>query len=203
MSRSTPLRREYGLDGCFVALFTGNVGSYSSVHTAVEAASLLADLPEFRLVVAGRGNARPALEEQVRSLGLRNTLFLDTQPPERLAELFASADVSLVTLDERIRRTAVPSKLLTILASGRPAIVCASPDNEAATIVREGRCGTALPPDDPPALARELRRAMAEGDRLQAEGARGRELAVARYSRASQTARYRMLLHEVVSQPDG
>src|SRR5690606_27911600 len=111
-------RREYGLEGKRVVMYAGNVGLSQSLDLVLAAAAHLAHDPDVVFVINGGGSARPGLEE--RAAGLANVRFVDMQPKERLPEVAAAADIHVVPLRAGLARSSVPSKLYTILASGRP-----------------------------------------------------------------------------------
>ncbi|MGH9759374.1 MAG: glycosyltransferase, partial [Blastocatellia bacterium] len=49
--------------------------------------------PGARLIVAGDGKQRAALERKARELGLRNTEFVGQVPPQKMNELYREADI--------------------------------------------------------------------------------------------------------------
>ncbi|HZG58501.1 glycosyltransferase family 4 protein [Paenibacillus sp.] len=159
------LRERYA--GAFVVLFAGNIGPAQSFDTIVKAAKRLADegLHDVKWVIVGDGLSRPAVEAQVRELGITEAVhFLGRQPVERMPEYYDIADgllVSLVRSD--LFRMTIPSKLQSYLASGKP--IVASLDGEGAAIVEESGAGLACESENPQALAdivKELRAMPAE-----------------------------------------
>ena len=91
----------------------------------------------------------------------------------------------------------VPSKLYGILAAGRPFIAATEPGAEPALIAEEHGCGTAIPPDDPQALASAILglSEMSFDDRA-AMGRRGRALFDTSFHRGVAAAAYRKVLEE-------
>jgi colanic acid biosynthesis glycosyl transferase WcaI len=86
--------------------------------------------------------------------GLPNVRFLPLQPPDTLGDLLTSADIHILTRDNAALSATFPSKLINMLASGRPVIACASPDTEVAKLV-DG-CGRIVPSNDGPALCQAI-----------------------------------------------
>lgn len=155
--RDPELAKRLGLAGFlagFVVMYAGSLGELQGLETAVEAARLLADLPDLRLVLAGSGVTEPRLRALAR--GMSNVVFLGQQPPERMPDLLALGDVQLVSLrDLPLCHVTLPSKLQATLAAGRP-VVGAVPGDAARLIERSG-AGQAVPPGDPVALADAIR----------------------------------------------
>ncbi len=153
--RENDYRREHGLAGKTVVMYAGNLGFSQSLDLVVEAAGALAHDEEIVFVINGSGSARGDLERAAR--GLRNVVFVDPQPEERLPEVLAAADVHVVPLKRGLARSSVPSKTYSILAAGRPLIASVDPGSEVARIVERAGAGVAVPPDDPEAFTKAVR----------------------------------------------
>lgn len=125
------IRATYGWDPAeTVALHTGNMGVKQDLGNLVEAARMAhGDGAPVRFVFTGGGSARQALEQQ--SEGLPNVQFLDALPEHEYAEALGAADVLLVNECSGLRDMAVPSKLTSYFAAGRP--VVAATDSESVT----------------------------------------------------------------------
>jgi len=89
----------------------------------------------------------------------------------------------------------VPSKLYDAMAVGRPVI--AALGGEAASIVREARCGMVIAPEDGSALAAAVRRLHDRPDLVDALGSAGRRAAT-EHARSRQVARLEQILRDVV-----
>ena len=75
---------------------------------------------------------------------LNNIIFLPFQDFNIFPEVLASADVSLVMLEKSAGQFSVPSKLLSILCSGRIPILHVSKNNLSSRIVINNNCGFSL-----------------------------------------------------------
>lgn len=174
LPKDNSFSRKHGLGDRFVAMYAGNVGLSQGLETLLDAARLLADLPELCILIVGNGAAKPGLEERARELGLSNTCFLPFQPREDVPEMYAAADVGLVVLKHGIATDSVPSKAYTILASGRPIVAAVDRECETQRLLEGAACGVAVPPEDPQALANALRRLYHDRSAGQAMGDSGR-----------------------------
>lgn len=155
-SPSSPERRDPGSP--FVALYSGNMGSWHDIDMIVEAAKLLADDQRIRIRMVGGGKRRAAAEARSLQLGLCNMSWGDFVPLEKLGELLASCDVAIVSQRDGLTGIAVPCKLYGILAAGRAVLAAAPADCETALVIREESCGIVMPPHDSAKLATALRR---------------------------------------------
>jgi glycosyltransferase involved in cell wall biosynthesis len=85
-------------DGLFTVICHGSIEDRYGQDTIVEAARILKrDLPDFRVVIVGRGKAVDALVEQIASAGVEDIVsFEGWVTDERLRELLHSADAGIV-----------------------------------------------------------------------------------------------------------
>lgn len=150
LGKENVLRREFGIaPEKVVCLFSGTLGSKQGVELLVDAAAILQEHPEIEFVICGDGGAVKLLKD--RANGLRNVRFRPLQPLEQLNELLGMADIHLLPQKPQVADLVMPSKLIKMLASGRPVICSASPATEIANVV--SRCGLVVDPEDAPALA--------------------------------------------------
>ena len=170
--RENAYRREHGLAGKTVVMYAGNVGLSQPLDLVVEAAGALSHDDDVVFVVNGGGAGRAPLEAAAR--GLRNVVFVDAQPADRLAEVLAAADVHLVPLKRGLARASVPSKTYSILAAGRPLIASVDPGSEVARIVEDAGAGVAVPPEDPEAFTKAVRHLAEHPAEARAMGSAGR-----------------------------
>ena len=132
LGRPSAYRRELGLgDGRVVALFSGTLGAKQGLHLVAEAARLLATrCPQLMFVICGNGVMQPALQQATADLA--NVRMLPLQPRERVPELMGLADIHLLPQDPDVADLVMPSKLTTMLSSGRAVVSTAKPGSAAA-----------------------------------------------------------------------
>lgn len=190
------IRKKFGLDEKFLVLYAGTLGWAHSLETVIEAARQLTDQPDIVFVFVGDGEKRNALEGMVRDYGLKNVMFIGSQPLDTIPFFLKASDVLIESLkDVPITRGTFPAKLFEYMASGRP-IVFGSRDGEA---VRElTRAGGALQfgPDDPHALSElimRLKRGEIDGEAL---GLKYHEHAVRFHQRELWAERYQDFLKD-------
>lgn len=186
-----------GLDGCFVVMHSGNVGHAQDLDSLVRAASFLRDLDRLSIVIVGQGARHAELVALAGRLEVDCVRFVDYQPRELLAQSLSAADVHVVGLASGLAGFVVPSRLYGVMAVGRPVIVAADEESEAAQIVRAAECGVVVEPGRPELLAAALRDAYAGRLDLGELGRRAREHVVAEADRSVAIDRYRALLREV------
>ena len=193
--RLTRYRSEHSLGDRTVVMYAGNVGLSQPLELMVAAARAFRDRDDVVFVVNGSGSARPGLE--AAAAGLHNLVVVDFQPPERLSEVLASADVHVIALRRGLAAISVPSKLFSIMAAGRPVVASADPGTEIPRLVEAAGCGVAVAPEDPDGFAAALESLIDDPDRRRAMGERGRAFVESWTTPAEAAAAYAGLFEEL------
>ena len=152
---SNPFRRQYGLDGYFVVEYSGNLGRAHEFETVLQAARLLQNAGEDRILflIIGGGPGRAEFVDRVGKLSLRNVRFLEAQSSDQLGASLAAADAHLVTMKTAMEGLVVPSKFYGVLAVGKPCLFVGPAGSEVACVIRESGVGAVISPGDVPELA--------------------------------------------------
>ncbi|HFD87613.1 MAG TPA: glycosyltransferase WbuB [Gammaproteobacteria bacterium] len=199
LPKSNPFAVEHGLDNKFVVLYAGNVGFSQGLEYLLDTACLLSD-EHIHFLVVGEGAAKEDLLAKANASHLQNVTFLPFQPRERLPEVLASADVSVVMLRRGMGFNSLPSKTLSILASGRPIIVSIDEGSDTWNLVERSGAGICVPPESPERLAeaiKTLKQNPALGEQM---GQNGRRYALLHHSPESAAEAFESLLLEVTTQ---
>jgi len=165
--------------GC-VAVYAGLHGLAQNLFQVLEAAELLQDLTDFRVVLIGDGPEKEQLVLRARAKAITNVSFLDTVPASSAPALLGAADIFIVPLKTHLPG-AVPSKLYEAMALGRPVVLSA--EGEAAEIVRSSEAGIVVSPGDACALAGALRYLATNGAERARMGEAGRRAVMASFDR--------------------
>jgi len=190
--RSDPVVQEIRCGFPFVAIHAGNLGFYGAWGSLLKAAELLGK-ENAGLVFVGDGANRAAVESS--AAGLANVRFLPFRPIEQVPHVMMAGDVHIVTVKRGLEGVVVPSKLYAILAAGRPLLVVAPKECDAARIAVERGCGVAADPADPAAIAKAVESLRDDPARLAEMGRRARE-AAGKYARVNELARFCSILEE-------
>lgn len=162
-----------------VLLYSGSMNQKQGLELLVEAIHQLADLPGLVWLFAGEGPSRAGLA--AATVGMPNVKLLPLQPAERLNDWLNLADVHLLPQKAGAADLVLPSKLLGILASGRPFVASSPAGSELGQLAE--LAGARVEPEDGVAFAAALRRLLTDPCLRQKLGGQGRLLAEQRYGR--------------------
>jgi colanic acid biosynthesis glycosyl transferase WcaI len=184
----------------FVVLYAGTIGLVSGAEVILEAARRLRSKPDILFLLVGGGYAKDQVENEARQQGLRNIRMLPFQPRERLSELQATADVSLVTLAPERGRTSVPSKVLGYMAAARPIVASVDLDCDTARMIREAGCGLVVAPGEGESIAQAVWHYYESPDQRAGDGLKGREFFLENYEKKRVIGKFLDLLDELMKQ---
>jgi colanic acid biosynthesis glycosyl transferase WcaI len=177
---SNPYRNELGIQpNQLVLLYSGSMNKKQGLELLVEVIHQLADLPDLVWLLAGEGPSRADLK--AATMGMAHVRLLPLQPAERLNDWLNLADVHLLPQKAGAADLVLPSKLLGIMASGRP-LVASSPAHSELGELAE-LAGMRVEPEDGAAFAAALRLLLSDKHLREQLGQRGRQLAEQRYGR--------------------
>ena len=197
LNGTNPLRQQYGLNGQFVVMFSGNLGLSQDLERVIDVAVSLGDRNEIQFVFIGEGAAKAGLEEMGKRKAANNIMFLPYQPKEKLGESLGAADVHLVTLRRGVAGLIVPSKVYGIMAAGRPFIAAIEEESHVAGIIREHQCGIRIDPESAEQLKAAILWAAENRKELEAMGRRGREATVKHFDRKISVGKFQAMLEEL------
>lgn len=174
-SADAELARTLDLTGQAVVLYAGVLGIPQGLEVAIDAFARLRDrAPEALLLFVGAGSEEQKLKEHAAALGLKNVRFLPPRPVEEIARLYSIAFAGYAGLkDLPLFDGFRPSKLMPIMASGKPVIY--SGQGEGARLIERAGSGIVVRPGDAAALADAVENLLRDRGRAAALGAAGRQ----------------------------
>jgi colanic acid biosynthesis glycosyl transferase WcaI len=165
-------RRRHGFaPDDFLAVYSGNLGVKQGLDILLQTAPLLRDR-RIRMVICGDGAQREALAARAREMKLTNVRLLPFEAD--YPALLTDADVCFITQQVGSGNSFFPSKLLGLLAEGRPVVAVSAPESELAIALRQGGFGLNVPPGQPQELAELLDALAKDPQGLAGYGAAGR-----------------------------
>jgi glycosyltransferase involved in cell wall biosynthesis len=190
---------EHGSREQFTLVYSGNIGRYHHLETAIDAVKILEERgrDDIHLLVIGEGGRKDEHRRRVRAREVQNVTFLPFQPKERLPESLTCGDASLVAIDGRMEGMCVSSKLYSSLAAGQPILAVVGEGDEVAEVVREHGCGVQVSPGDPQSAANVLECWADDPSSVDRMGDNARECFEDNFTKRHAVERYRVLLEEM------
>jgi colanic acid biosynthesis glycosyl transferase WcaI len=167
LNKDRVFAEQYDLADKFVVGYVGTHGLAHSLDKIVEAAELLTDLKDVRVLFAGGGAAKADVEKLVNDKQLLNVVLIPRQQKELMPQLWSLCDISLISLkDTDLFKTVIPSKIFESMGMGLP-MVMTSPIGEATNILEASDSGVIVNPESPQEVAQVIRDLFNDPSRLE------------------------------------
>jgi len=177
--------------------YIGTHGMAHALNNVLDAATLLRQRNDIHFLFVGAGAERDALIERARTENLKNVSFLESQPKERMPDVWSLCDVAMVHLKSSdVFAGVIPSKIFEAMGMKLP-ILFAGPKGEGSHIVSEANAGLVVNAEDPEALAASAIE-LAANPQMRNEMAERSAEAAPRYSRETQARHMINVLQAVV-----
>ena len=111
------------------------------------------------MLLSGWGRGWKQLKELCAANPIDNITLIEPVPESDLEEFLSAADIWIIPYRRNIAGVSVPSRIYNLLAVGRPVIVTAEANSEAALMLKEENIGWVTRPEDPLDLAAAIRSA--------------------------------------------
>ncbi len=192
------VRSTYGWGQRPIVLHCGNMGAKQGLEAVVAAARQAEEQRRSTLfVLLGDGSQRPMLE--AAGAGCGNLQILPPLPGSEFQDALATADVLLLNEAEGVREMALPSKLTTYFAAGKPVLAAVALDGTSADELRAAGAGVVVPPGDATAMLDATDALVADPQRARDLGRAGQRYAESTLSDAGVFRRWQGLLRDVVA----
>lgn len=166
----------------FTFMFMGNIGALAGLDEVIDA-FVMAGLTDARLVIAGSGSVREALQKQAHEHKEYDIQFWDV-PFGQVPATQAKADVMLLPVKKGFAHSSIPSKLPAYMFSAKPVLASVDSDSDSAKCVVDAGAGWVCEPEDIESLASAMRHCTTiDADELRRMGEAGFNYAIEEFSR--------------------
>lgn len=178
-------------NGNIKLLYAGNVGWAQDWKPLVRLVEKTRDLPvEYFLI--GMGVRKKWMEEQKAALGLDKLHILDYQPRQLMPAILAYSDLQYIFMTPEQEGMGFPSKVYTIMACGRPLLVCSGDNTPIVNFLKPVGCAKLVTNHDLEAKTDEMYewiKGMTR-EKLREMGAKGEAVIQAEYTKEIVTKKY-------------
>jgi len=186
-----PFRREQGLDGKFVVMYSGNHSMAHPLDTLFEAALRLRDREDIVFMFIGGGVGKQGLEALIEREQPGNICSLPYQPLDAIKYSLSAADLHVVAMGDEMSGIVHPCKYYGAMLLGKPFLLLGPRACHLADVIEAHQCGWRVDHGDVDG-AEALVRSLAAGgyESLRAKGEAGRRAASGELSRARLSAQF-------------
>jgi colanic acid biosynthesis glycosyl transferase WcaI len=123
----------------FKILYSGSIGSKQDWNFFLEIVTHFENDESLEFIVVGDG-AKKAFVEKL-AIKFNHVSYKPNVPYIELNDLLCSADLHILFQKEDVINAVMPSKILGMMASGKPSIITGKTNSEVATIIRKANAG--------------------------------------------------------------
>jgi glycosyltransferase involved in cell wall biosynthesis len=193
------IRKHLNLNDKFLVLYAGLHGLIAGMDTLIETARVLQKQEDIFFLFIGDGIEKTRMISKANEYSLSNIKFLNSFQENDLSQYIASTDVGVATVKkEEFLSYAVPAKMFTYMACGRPVILGAWGDPE--EILKKADAGICVEPEDPDALANAILELYKNRELCEKYGKNGRSFVVEHYTRRMQADKLEKVLKGLISE---
>ena len=140
-------------------IFAGNIGNQQDIESIIKAVKEIKTKKDYMVHIYGNGTSYEKLTKMTQEYDLENKIkFYGRIKKEELKDIYSKMDAFLLTLcsEDEIGYVAqtVPAKLQDYMSAGKPII--AAINGGANEIIKESKCGIAVPSGDYKGLAKAM-----------------------------------------------
>lgn len=140
-----------------LVLYSGALGRKQGLEQVIDACAHLSKAHvNARIVIRGQGGIQDQLRSRAEMLQLSNLAFEPLVSRDQLNHAMAEAAIHLVPQIADGQDFALPSKVFSIMASGRPFVGTATPESPLGLLASRSCGGVVTPPADTKAFARAI-----------------------------------------------
>lgn len=180
-------------------LYAGNIGWAQDWKPLVKMAEKTRSLPvEYFLI--GMGKMRSWVEDQKQALGLDKLHILDYQPRHLMPAILAYSDLQYIFMTPESEGMGFPSKVYTIMACGRPLLVCSGENTPIVNFLKPIGCAKLITDHDLDRKTDEMTQWLAgmTREKLREMGAKGEAVVKAEYAKEIVTNKYVELVNSLL-----
>ena len=117
-------------------LYAGNIGLAQEWDLIIKLAKEIRDF-KINIWIIGEGLRKVYLESEIEKYRLNNIKLLPYYDRKYMPAINLFADIHFIAMDKKVEKYGFPSKVYTIMASGKPMIVVSSKDTPIVSFLKD------------------------------------------------------------------
>ena len=177
--------------GTLKVMYAGNIGHAQDWEPLIRAAIEVKDFP-IEFFIIGEGVLKGYLQKEIVRHRLNNVHVLPYQPRELMPSLIAYSDLQFIFMSKEMEGHGFPSKVYTIMACGKPLIVCSGAKTPISTFLKTSACSYLISDDNLQDKVDKIVGILKNADRIELEnkGKTGLKEIENKYSKYAVTQQY-------------
>ena len=185
-------------EGQFIVSYFGNMGTCQDMETMLGAATVLKDNNKICFLIAGHGNKKKYVDEQIKNLDLKNVKLLDFLTGDDFEQAISISNCCIVSLEKGLKGTCAPSKYYSYLQGGRPVLAVVENDSYLAREIEHEQIGYVIEIGDSKALAEKVIEMMENPQECRKMEDRARRVYENNYSYKISMNKYKYVFTEIL-----
>ncbi|MFW6119996.1 MAG: glycosyltransferase family 4 protein [Petrotogales bacterium] len=167
-------KEKQGIQNKTLVTYAGILSPYQGVDVFLDAAKQLQNDDSLVFYIVGEGSEKTHLERRIKDENISNVKLLPFQTRDEYFNIINSSDISVVSLDKRMKAPCLPGKIKDSFGVSRPIVACVPKDSETADVIRESQSGFVVEPGNVKKLSEIVMRLKEDSDKRGEKGNNGR-----------------------------
>ena len=163
-------------------LYAGNIGLAQEWDLIIKLAKEIRDF-KINIWIIGEGLRKVYLESEIEKYRLNNIKLLPYYDRKYMPAINLFADIHFIAMDKKVEKYGFPSKVYTIMASGKPMIVVSSKDTPIVSFLKDLDAALLVTDHSLPKFKKELLKLHNSIDLRNKLGSNGRQEIIKKYSK--------------------
>lgn len=195
---STKLPAEFLSEPGFInMLYAGNIGLAQEWDLVLNLAKEIRD-ESITIWIIGEGVKKDYLKSQIEKYQLSNIKLLPYQSRKFMPAINLFADFHFIAMDKSIENEGFPSKVYTIMASGKPMVVVSSEQTPITSFLKETKTALLVTDHSLSGFKNAVLKLISDKDLRNSLGANGRKIIEQKYTKEQVINKYIGLVESLV-----
>lgn len=150
--RATSTRKDFkervGISNKVLVSYAGILSPFQGLDCVLDMAKALKKHEDLIFYLVGDGMIKEYLEHRIIDENISNVRLSPLQPKDEYFNIIESSDISLISLDNRMKAPCIPGKLINLMSRGQPIIAVVPSGSETDKLISKAKCGIVVKPDD-------------------------------------------------------
>lgn len=149
-------KKKQRIEDKFLVSYAGILSPFQGVDNILDAAKKFKGNKDLMFYIVGDGMNKDHLEKRIQSENISNIRLIPFQPRDEYFNIINSSDISIVSLDNRMKAPCIPGKLVNLMGMEQPIIASVPSNSEVARVVKHSGCGFIVEPGLIDELAKKI-----------------------------------------------